>query len=314
MIHKTNSRERRTRIHERATSTASDWPRHRHSANAALDADGQSYVYLGRQQDDIRMSEWGVFAQDQWRINSGLTLNAGLRYQTQLAVTPGISSYLSADLTALCGISGTGSGGGAGTPDCNMFMPGVLTGKTSQYTLFEPGTATYPADRNNFAPNVGVAWRPMVEDGFWRSCRRTRSKPPARAGFSVVQSQYAGLLDVFTANPGRSPRRIECGQQQPGSAGPSSWLFSDTARLAPATCSGAVTSACYPAALLSCSGNDGQQSVFDPNLHESFSRQSLSDCRDPLTATWRSRSVICGRCLVARRPQRERSRLLRMAS
>ena len=37
------------------------------------------------------------FAQDQWRVTQALTVNAGLRYQAQLAVTPGISSYFKAD-------------------------------------------------------------------------------------------------------------------------------------------------------------------------------------------------------------------------
>ena len=259
------------------------------TANAALDAAGQNYVYLGRQQDDIRMSEWGLFAQDQWRISSGLTLNAGLRYQTQLAVTPGISSYLSADLTALCGISGTGSGGGAGTPDCNMFMPGVLTGKTLQYTLFEPGTATYPADRNNFAPNVGVAWRPMIEDGFWRKLLGDPEQATVRAGFSVSfnHNTLGDYLDVFTANPGRSfsANRNAANNNLvlPGQTWPV--LFSDTARLGPpATCSGAVTSACYPAApsypVPATTANN--ISVFDPNLHESFSRQFSLGLQRPI--------------------------------
>src|SRR4030095_8905799 len=39
------------------------------TANAALAPDGKNYVYLGRVQDNIHLSEWGVFVQDQWRMS-----------------------------------------------------------------------------------------------------------------------------------------------------------------------------------------------------------------------------------------------------
>ena len=187
----------------------------------------------------------------QWRVSSGLTVNVGLRYQIQLAVQPGISSYLKADLTALCGVSGLGDGGGAAAPACNMFKPGALTGQPAQYTQFEPGTSAYPDDRNNFAPNLGVAWRPMVKDGFLR-------KPPGRSRasddscrlFAVFQPQHARRLpgclhceswSSFSANRNAANNNLVL----PGQTWPV--LFSDTAGSVRPACSGAITSACYPA-------------------------------------------------------------------
>jgi len=260
------------------------------TANAALDSSGQNYVYLGRQQDDIHMSEWGVFFQDQWRVTSGLTMNGGLRYQAQLAVTPGIASYLKADVTALCGVSGTGTGGGAGTPACNMFKPGTLTGSASQYTQFVAGTSTYAPDRNNLAPNVGLAWRPRVQTGLWRTVLGDPEQTTIRTGFSLSfnHNTLGDYLDVFTANPGRSfsaTRNAANGNLVlPGQTWPV--LFSDVARLgAPPTCTGGVTAACYPASpsypVTATTANN--MSVFDPSLHESYSRQFSIGLQRPLT-------------------------------
>jgi hypothetical protein len=260
------------------------------TANAALNDDGSAYEYLGRVVDNVHMSEWGVFAQDQWRITQALTLNAGLRYQVQLPVTPGISNYLKADVAALCGVSGLGDGGGAGTPGCNMFMPGTLTGAIPQYVQFEPGATAYASDFNNLAPNIGIAWRPQVQQGFWRTLLGDPDQATIRTAFSVGfnHNTLGDYTDVFTANPGRSfsaARNAGNGNLVlPGQTWPV--LFSETARLGPpATCSGAVTAACYPAApafpITATIANN--MSVFDPNLHEGYSRQFSAGLQRSLT-------------------------------
>lgn len=260
------------------------------TANAALTADGSSYQYLGRQQDNIHMSEWGVFAQDQWRLNSGLTLNAGLRYQVQLGVTPGIANYLRADVNALCGVSGTGAGGGADTPDCNMFMPATLTGSTPYYNQFSPGSPAFAADLNNLAPNVGIAWRPRVEHGFWRAVLGDPEQTTIRTGFSLSfnHDTLGDYLSVFTANPGRTFSATRNAANGNLVLAGQSWpvLFSDTSRLGPpSACSGTITAACYPGApsfpVLATTANS--MSVFDPKLHEPYSRQFSVGIQRPLS-------------------------------
>jgi outer membrane receptor protein involved in Fe transport len=79
------------------------------TATAALTDQGK-YEYLGRSYDKFHLSEGGVVIQDQWRVTPHLTVNGGVRYQIQLAPTPEVGNYTAADIKALCGVSGTGSG------------------------------------------------------------------------------------------------------------------------------------------------------------------------------------------------------------
>ena len=261
------------------------------TANAALDADGKNYVYLGRAKDDIHMSEWGLFVQDQWRLTSGLTLNAGLRYQIQLGATPGIASYSKADVAALCGVSGTGDRSRETTAPCNVAMPGTLTGTVPQYTQFLPGTSMFDADRNNFAPNVGVAWRPDVETGFWRKVLGDPSQATVRANFamSFTHETLGAYEDVFTANPGRSFSAARNAANGNLVLAGESWpvLMTQTGRLGPpAACSGTISAACYPATptfpIAATTANN--MSVFDPGLHAGYTRQYTVGLQRPLSS------------------------------
>lgn len=244
-------------------------------ATAALTDQGK-YEYLGRSYDKFHLSEGGVFIQDQWRMTPHLTVNAGVRYQIQLAPTPEVGNYTAADITALCGVSGTGSG----LAGCNMFTPGSLTGSTPHYTQFTPGSTMFAADRNNIAPNIGVAWQPNIQGGILRKILGDPSQATIRAGFGISfdHEPLGTYLSVFQANPGRSFSATRSAANAnlvlPGQTWPV--LFSSTDRLgAPAACSGAITAACYPALptypVTATTANN--MSVFDPKLQEPYNRQ-----------------------------------------
>ena len=51
-----------------------------------------------------------------------------------------------------------------------MFNPGVLNNpnQVPTYVRYEPNNKGYTTDKNNFAPNVGIAWRPNVQEGWLR--------------------------------------------------------------------------------------------------------------------------------------------------
>ncbi|MBK7600737.1 MAG: hypothetical protein IPJ07_20370 [Acidobacteria bacterium] len=48
------------------------------SASAVLSEKNNQYTYLGPNVQRCRQREFGIFAQDAWRVNSNLTINYGL--------------------------------------------------------------------------------------------------------------------------------------------------------------------------------------------------------------------------------------------
>jgi hypothetical protein len=103
-------------------------------------------------------------------------------------------SYASA-----CGISGIRADG-----RCNFFAPGASEGARPVYDQFTRGSLGYDTDDNNVAPNVSAAWRPSVQDGFFRKLLGDPDQATVRAGFSVAyERQGMGVFTTqFGANPG----------------------------------------------------------------------------------------------------------------
>ena len=73
---------------------------------------------IGEYPLDERVTSWGWFAEDSWKIKSNLTLNYGLRWDFVGASDDLTGFYHSASEAAIYGPSGVG----------NLFKPGVLTG------------------------------------------------------------------------------------------------------------------------------------------------------------------------------------------
>jgi hypothetical protein len=81
---------------------------------------------FGQQTVSFDTQEWAAFLQDNWRVRSRLTVNAGLRYEYEFLPLPQQPN---------------------GTLDAAF-------GKTG-------ATSVFPEDRNNFGPRIGVAWEPF---------------------------------------------------------------------------------------------------------------------------------------------------------
>jgi hypothetical protein len=159
--------------------------------NARLTESGE-YEFLGSSKARGRMREFDFFAQDSWRARSDLTLNFGLRYVLQLPLYPTNDSYSTATVEDVWGVSGVG----------NLFKPGVMTGRKPQFSQYAKGKGAYNTDWNNFAPNLGITWRPNFETGLLRAA--LGSDPVFRAGFAVAYSRngMSDFTEVFGANPG----------------------------------------------------------------------------------------------------------------
>ena len=81
---------------------------------------------FGQQSVTFNTQEWAGFLQDNWHLRSGLTVNAGLRYEYEFLPLP---QQPNATLDAAFGQTGA--------------------------------TSVFPEDRNNFGPRLGIAWEPF---------------------------------------------------------------------------------------------------------------------------------------------------------
>jgi hypothetical protein len=122
------------------------------------------------------LDTWALYVSDNWRMNSRFTLNYGVRWeyltvfdeQNALALTPVLQN---------------------GNYIQTLFGNGTLdfAGKTV-------GRPFYNADKNNFAPNVGLAWNV-----------RGNGKTAIRAGYSmnfVQDSQATAIRNSVNTNAG----------------------------------------------------------------------------------------------------------------
>jgi hypothetical protein len=170
------------------------------TGEAALDEANQ-YVAFGPRRREGKMNEYSAFVQDSWRIRPTLTISAGVRWDVQLPFTPSNDIMTAASLDSICGISGLGSGDIYNA--CNFFNPNARSGVVPQFEQLTRGTGGYETDWNNLAPNIGFAWRPNRETGFWRKILGDPDQATIRAGYSVAYERQG--LGIFTGQFGENP-------------------------------------------------------------------------------------------------------------
>jgi len=162
-------------------------------ADARLDENTGKYVYLSPGVQRGQLHEFGGFIQDQWRAKENLTINAGLRYEYQFPFVSRNDNYATASIEDVWGVSGVG----------NLFKPGTLTGKIPQYQRLTKNTNAYKADVNNFAPTLGLTYRPTTQNGLFRSILGNDGDTVLRAAYTLAYSR--GGMGDFTAVYGNNP-------------------------------------------------------------------------------------------------------------
>ena len=208
-------------------------------ADAALTEAGDAYVYNGATLRRELQDDYSFYVQDVWRWKPTVTITAGLRYQYQLPMTAKNGIFTTITHEDACGPSGFGEGPGGRF--CNMFNPGDIRnpGVTPEYVQYSAASKGYNTDKNNIAPNVGVAWRPNVQSGFLRTILGDPELATINGGFSrsFNRERLDRFLTVFNGNPGQS---IEATRSNSSSDFPlvfpgESWpiLFSQKNRLGP---------------------------------------------------------------------------------
>ncbi len=169
--------------------------------NARLNENNNQYEYLGNGFQRGTMWQWGFYAQDNWRVRNNLTINAGLRYEVQQPFTSKNNSYSTSTLASVCGVSGIAADG-----QCNLFKPGTLTGTAPVYVNYTKGTPAFNTDRNNWAPSLGMTFRPNVQSGLLRRILGEDGDTVLFGSYALAYERagMSDFSDVFSDNPGVS--------------------------------------------------------------------------------------------------------------
>jgi hypothetical protein len=132
----------------------------------------QSTVQFGADTYNFRANSYDFFAQDDWRIRANLTLLLGLRYEYQGPFTEANNQIVNLDVAP---------GFTAATP--------VLPGQVGPFNGAFPASLIRP-DRNNYAPRVGIAWKPL-------------KLTVVRAGYGINYNlaQYTSVIQNFAFQP-----------------------------------------------------------------------------------------------------------------
>jgi hypothetical protein len=233
------------------------------NGTARLSEESNQYEYLGPRTERVRLNEVGLFAQDSWRITPTTTVNLGLRWELQLPMKPLNDSFSMSSFADLCGVSGVGNGpGGRG---CNFFAPGTQPGISPTYVQYDSGNPGYHTDYNNFAPNVGIAWRPNAQSGWLRKILGDPEQATIRGGFSMAftRERMDRFTNLFSANPGASINANRTGNQGNLVLANERWpiLLSERGRLGAPVIPAAPA---YPLVPSLVNGDD--INIFDPDI------------------------------------------------
>jgi hypothetical protein len=124
-------------------------------ADFLLGLSQETSLQSGAAEYHFRANTFDLFVQDNWRMGKNLTFNLGLRYEYVMPETESNNQLVNLDVA----------------PDFSSVAP-VLPGQIGPITGKKYPSSLINADRNNFAPRLGVAWKPL-------------QKTVVRAGYGV---------------------------------------------------------------------------------------------------------------------------------
>jgi hypothetical protein len=137
--------------------------------------------------------EYGIYAQDSWKIKPNLTLNYGVRWEFQPSPLNDNGVYTRPGFDGLFGVSGPG----------NLFKPGVYEGEITEYRFLEKGEKGFSNKYGNFAPSIGFAWQPSA-GGWLGKLLGEQGQTVLRGGYSIafIREGFNGFISIFGANEG----------------------------------------------------------------------------------------------------------------
>ena len=176
------------------------------TCTARLNDAGTAYQYCGPLQQRAKDSEFGAYLQDAWRVSPTLTVNGGVRWDVLLPFTAITANYTMSDMNDLCGVSGLAPVPRVDGRQCNLFQPGTLynPGAVPQFVAYDPGHPGFQTNWTEFAPSVGIAWRPNAQHGFMRRILGDPDQALIRGSYNLSfnQPRMDSFTGVFGSNPG----------------------------------------------------------------------------------------------------------------
>jgi hypothetical protein len=152
----------------------------------------------------VQEKDLALFAQDQWRMKSNLTLSFGVRWDYMgVPTVPNGLAIQPANFDSIWGVSGKG----------NLFKPTATPGSQTTgsaslvFVSGDTGIGLYKNDWNNFAPFLGIAYSPSFKSGPLHALFGDEGKSSIRAGYSVSYlhdgvTTFTNLLGTGNTNPG----------------------------------------------------------------------------------------------------------------
>ena len=151
-------------------------------------------IAFGNADKYFRQSAYDAYFTDDWRINTAITLNAGVRWEYGAPVTEKYGRLVNLDIA----------------PGFSAVAPVLATGGSYPDSLVRP-------DKSGFAPRIGIAWRPIagsslvVRAGYgiyydtsvYQSIALRMAQQPPLSNTSSVQNTAANPLTLangFTAS------------------------------------------------------------------------------------------------------------------
>jgi hypothetical protein len=143
--------------------------------------------------DRNHQREFGLFAQDTWRIGPRLTATIGARFEYQLPFVNVNGTYSYVGLAGVWGVSGIG----------NLFQPGTLTGSVPQFNAIN-GHSAYNMPPT-VLPSLGLAYQLPASSGLLKIFTGSHTGAAVlRAGFSLNSTRPGGynFQGLWGANKG----------------------------------------------------------------------------------------------------------------
>ena len=145
----------------------------------------------------FRGNYWDLYAQDEWKMRANLTLNLGVRYEYVSPLTEINNRIVNLELSP-------------------NLLTQTLPLNATDVTPIQPGYSGLPdslvrLDRNNFAPRIGFAWKPLpntvVRGGYGINYNTGAYQGIAQQ--LAMQPPFATTATNVQANPGELT--LECG-------------------------------------------------------------------------------------------------------